>query len=55
MIRNNENKKEDRKILENAYQNAQNIDLGLISQNIKNNIDKLIDKIDSNKSLVSAL
>lgn len=55
MIRNNENKKEDRKILENAYQNAQNIDLGLISQNIKNNIDKLIDKIDSNKSLVSAI
>lgn len=52
MIKNNE---QEKSILENAYQNAQNIDFNAIPSNIKINIDVLISKIDSNKSLVSAL
>ncbi len=52
MIKNNE---QEKSILKNAYQNAQNIDFNAISSNIKINIDVLISQIDSNKSLVSAL
>ncbi len=45
----------EKEILTEAYTSAQNLDLSTISNIIKQDVDILINKIDSNKSLVSAL
>lgn len=45
----------EKEILAEAYETAKNLDLNSISDLIKQDIDVLIEKIDSNKSLVSAL
>jgi DNA (cytosine-5)-methyltransferase 1 len=45
----------EKEILEKAYEVAQNLDVNTVSNLIKQDVDVLIDKIDSNKSLVSAL
>lgn len=45
----------EKEILAKAYEVAQNLDVSTVSNLIKQDVDVLIDKIDSNKSLVSAL
>jgi DNA (cytosine-5)-methyltransferase 1 len=45
----------EKEILAEAYKVAENLDFGTVSSLIKQDIDVLIDKIDSNKSLASAL
>lgn len=45
----------EKEILAKAYEVAQNLDFSTVSNLIKQDVDVLIDKIDSNKSLVSAL
>lgn len=45
----------EKEILAETYNVAENLDFDTVSNLIKNDIDVLIDKIDSNKSLVSAL
>jgi len=45
----------EKEILAEAYNVAENLDFDTVSNLIKTDIDVLIDKIDSNKSLVSAL
>lgn len=45
----------EKEILAEAYEVAQNLDFSTVSNLIKQDVDVLIDKIDSNKSLVSAL
>jgi len=45
----------EKEILIEAYKMAENLDFSTVSNAVKQDIDVLIDKIDSNKSLVSAL
>jgi len=45
----------EKEILAEAYKNAENLDFNTILMLVKQDVDVLIDKIDSNKSLVSAL
>ncbi len=45
----------EKEILAEAYKMAENLAIDTVSNEIKQDIDVLIDKIDSNKSLVSAL
>ncbi len=45
----------EKEILEEAYKVAENLDFSTVSNLIQQDVDVLIDKIDSNKSLVSAL
>ncbi|OUD12340.1 hypothetical protein [Thioflexithrix psekupsensis] len=45
----------EEEILETAYQNAKTLDFNQISPVVKRDIDVLMDKISSNKSLISAL
>ncbi len=45
----------EKEILVQSYRNAENLDFATIGENIKKDIDVLIENIDSNKSLVVAL
>lgn len=45
----------EKEILAEAYKTAENLDFSTISDIIQQDVDVLIDKIDSNKSLVAAL
>lgn len=45
----------EKEILEEAYKTGENLDFSTVADTIKQYVDALIDKIDSNKSLVSAL